>query len=79
MKAPQRPYYYIPELDALQRVYDVRFTRQGWRCTACGSRAKKGKMMGWVALIGSYPLEIVFWDTIACKELMERQGIFKRR
>lgn len=70
-----RPFFFMEEMTVIQDVMDLRFSRQGWRCWACNKKATNGKYMGWAILRKNYPPEIIMWDTIACKELLERQEV----
>jgi hypothetical protein len=63
---------YPDELEIVDLVYSLRFRRNGWRCWACGQKAKKNVLMHWT--INPFG-EVIFWDFAACRDLLNRYGI----
>ena len=70
----QRKYLFADEVAILGYLYELGYTKKGWRCWACERKAR-GSTMRWAILRGAYPPDVIFWDTEACLELLERQGL----
>lgn len=68
---------YIGELEVIQYVYDTRMTiGRGWVCWGCNRKAREGRLMNWAFRINREAApDVVMWDTIACKELLERNRV----
>ena len=72
-----RKLIYVGELEVMQYVMDTRTAiGRGWTCWACNRKAREGTKFNWAFRMNREASpDVIMWDTVACKELLERNKV----